>query len=153
MRLQAASVRLVIVVSHRVKGGQLAIMIRRVVKYHGLHAVHRGNLVREPFCLVVCNAVNHDLVRPERDELLRHHVKPLPCHGVRREVGGQVVFHLDPALGKRRKNDQHDVQKENQVAFVHDQVGKTQHEIFVRLVFGFGTHVTFPSLKMRTCII
>ena len=134
--LHAGAVGLRIVEGDVVEGGDVVVMVAAVVKSHTLHAVHASNFVRDLCGAVVGHAGKHQLGGAEGRKLIGHHIQPLPRFRLGRQVGCQVVFHLDPIAGHDGKNQHQADQKKNQIAFIDDKSGELDHE--ARPVSGFG---------------
>ena len=104
-------------------------MLARVVEVDALHPVDLPERVKKPLRLPVGEVCGHELCRAVGDELLFHHVQALLGGGTRGQVGGQIVFHRDPAAGEDGEGDGDAHQQEDQIALIHDERGYARHHI------------------------
>ncbi len=109
--------RLVLVVGVAGRGGVLA-------EGGGGHAVDAFELVGQVRADVIGRVRNHDAGGAVGDQLIVHDGQALPRLGVGGQVVGQVVADLDPPAGNRAEDHGAEIEKEDQVAPVHDDGGQ-----------------------------
>ena len=94
----------------RVKRRCIGVVIFGGIKFHGIHAVDVLNDLLQVQRGVVADVGHHDARRAVGDEVVVHHGQTLAGFGGVGQVGGDVIFHLDPAGGYRAENQRKYVQ-------------------------------------------
>ena len=73
------------------------IVVRRLVKIHGLNALQPGDGVLQTGRLAVRDVRHHYLGRAIGGELVLHNAEGLFRLGIIRQILGQIVLYVDPA--------------------------------------------------------
>ena len=87
-----------------IEGGGVFIVIFGVVKFGTGDAVHSLYGFFQIFSFLIGNVGYHDSGRTVGDKLLVHDGKSLTGFRFLREIGGDVIFHIDPAGGENTED-------------------------------------------------
>ena len=120
---------------HLKQGRGAGVVILLILELYAVHAVHIFDLVGQVQRHIIGDVVHHHLRRAVGDKVVVHHGQALPGLGVIGQIGGDVVFHLHPALGHYAKHNGENVQQEKQVSLIHDQRGQLFHAAAFFLFF------------------
>ena len=127
-------------------GSGFLLRAQAVSERRGGHAFQLRELIGQMLCRVERAMGNHHARGREGGGLLLHERQALTRFRRRGQILGDVVAHLHPVARKDREDGRADVQKKDQVSFVHNQGGKTHHERGGIVLF---THSLPPSVRLR----
>ena len=110
-------------------------MFGGIVEIHHLDTFHLLDRFEKSLCLLIGDVPHHEARRPVGDKFTLHHVQADLGGGSGRQIGRQVVFHVDPVHGHCRKNDPDNHNQENQAALVDNDGRQLQHKVVLFLRF------------------
>ena len=108
------------------------VVVLGIVKGHPGDAVQVCDLVRQGLCPLLGHIGNHNPGRAVGDEIVIHDGQAPPGLRLLRQIGGDVIFHLDPVPGEQAEHQCHHIQQEKQVPLVHYKCG----DLFNAAAFG-----------------
>ena len=131
------------------------VVVLGFVKLHTVNAVHPFDLLLQCGGGIRCDVGNHDPCRAEGGEVVIHHRQALAGFGIGRQVGGDVVFHLDPARCHDAENQSQNIQQKEQVAFVHNERRDLLHSAGFRLFIFQSKALLFDrkNSPLQSCLL
>ena len=125
-------------------------MVFGAIKFHGIHTIHRLDLIAQLFGGLIGDIGNHDPGGAKGGEIIVHHGQALTGFGVGGQIGGDVVFHLHPADGHHAENQRKNIEQKEKIAFIHNERGNLFHSTLLLFLF---LHVQMPPVGFPNAII
>ena len=116
--------------------GIVLIVGSALVKLDQDHILYLGKLPGQGFGILEADVLHHDLGGAVGDELLLHDGQALLGFGVLRQIGGDILFHLDPSQGEHREHEHRREKQQDPSPSVHHEARKPCHKALVFLVHG-----------------